>query len=71
MLGVVKAFVRKLGRSLDESGNDPRSGSYPAQRISLAIQRGNTAMLMLRVPLSRVFSLMWRAFKIVFIFITD
>ncbi|CAG9087421.1 unnamed protein product [Plutella xylostella] len=41
-----KQFLSSLSRRLRERGQDRRSGSYLAQRISLAIQRGNAASIM-------------------------
>lgn len=41
-----KDFMRSLGRRLRDRGCDPRSGSFLAQQISLAIQRGNAASVM-------------------------
>ena len=37
------AFVDKLGRELGRVTGEPRSTSYLRQRLSVAIQRGNTA----------------------------
>ncbi|XP_063389112.1 uncharacterized protein LOC134674887 [Cydia fagiglandana] len=39
-------LFRDLGRRLRERGNDPRSGSWLVQQISIAIQRGNAASVM-------------------------
>ncbi|CAG9136919.1 unnamed protein product [Plutella xylostella] len=38
--GEAKALIRDLGRRIASRGHDRRSGSYLAQRLSLAIQRG-------------------------------
>lgn len=44
--GEAKALIRDLGRRIASRGHDRRSGSYLAQRLSLAIQRGNAASIM-------------------------
>ncbi|KAL3613036.1 hypothetical protein CASFOL_043125 [Castilleja foliolosa] len=41
-----KKFVKEIGCRLRESGGDPRSGSFLAQRLSLAVQRGNAASIL-------------------------
>ncbi|XP_048483467.1 uncharacterized protein LOC125489916 [Plutella xylostella] len=41
-----RQFVREIGRRLRSRGFDYRSGAYLAQRISLAVQRGNAASVM-------------------------
>ncbi|KAG7301774.1 hypothetical protein JYU34_014797 [Plutella xylostella] len=44
--GEAKALIRDLGRRIASRGHDRRSGSYLAQRLSLAIQRSNAASIM-------------------------
>lgn len=41
-----KELARELGRRLSQLGQDPRSGSFLAQRLSVAIQRGNAVSVM-------------------------
>lgn len=41
-----RELFRDLGRRLRERGNDPRSGSWLVQQVSIAIQRGNAASIM-------------------------
>ncbi|KAJ2937326.1 hypothetical protein O0L34_g17637 [Tuta absoluta] len=41
-----KAFVREVSQRLRRSGGDPRAGSFLAQHIALAIQRGNAASIL-------------------------
>ncbi|CAG9109033.1 unnamed protein product [Plutella xylostella] len=48
--GEAKALIRDLGRRIASRGHDRRSGSYLAQRLSLAIQR--VAPLVLRLVLA-------------------
>ncbi|CAH2260602.1 jg18278 [Pararge aegeria aegeria] len=44
------ALFKELSKRVIESTGDPRAGSYLGQRISLAIQRGNTASILGTVP---------------------
>lgn len=39
-------LFRELGKRLRQKGNDPRSGSWLVQQVSIAIQRGNAASIM-------------------------
>ena len=41
---------KELSRRLREATGDPRAGSFLAQRISIAIQRGNAACVMGTLP---------------------
>ncbi|CAH2244058.1 jg18121 [Pararge aegeria aegeria] len=45
-----RALFKELSKRVIESTGDPRAGSYFAQRISLAIQRGNAASILGTVP---------------------
>lgn len=45
-----RKFVKEIGRRLTERGHDPRSGSFLVQRLSIAIQRGNAAIVMGTFP---------------------
>ncbi|CAH2229314.1 jg17063 [Pararge aegeria aegeria] len=45
-----RALFKELSKWVIESTGDPRAGSYLGQRISLAIQRGNAASILVTVP---------------------
>ncbi|KAI5633763.1 hypothetical protein NE865_13510 [Phthorimaea operculella] len=44
-------FINDLSARLIEASGNPRAGSFLAQRISIAIQRGNAASVLGTVPL--------------------
>ena len=46
-------FLKDLGRKLIAATGEPRSSSYLLQRISIAIQRGNSASILATHPKSR------------------
>ena len=39
-------FIKEIGRRIRERGGDARAGCFLAQRLSIAIQRGNAASVM-------------------------
>ena len=41
-----RSFLRELGRRIADSTQDPLSHHYLRQRISVAVQRGNTAAIL-------------------------
>jgi hypothetical protein len=45
-----RSLFKELGKRLREATGDPRAGSFLAQRISLAIQRGNAASMLGTLP---------------------
>ncbi|RVE44793.1 hypothetical protein evm_010545 [Chilo suppressalis] len=45
-----RSFFREISKRLTEVTGDQKAGSYLAQRISLAIQRGNAASLLGTIP---------------------
>ncbi|KAG7312232.1 hypothetical protein JYU34_001704 [Plutella xylostella] len=45
-----RRLVKEIGSRLKEVTRDPRAGSYLAQRISIAIQRGNAASVLGTLP---------------------
>ncbi|CAH2266903.1 jg19907 [Pararge aegeria aegeria] len=45
-----RALFKELSKRVIETTGDPRAGSYLAQRISLAIKRGNAASILGTVP---------------------
>jgi hypothetical protein len=49
------ALVKDLVKRLIESTGEPRSCAYLIQRISIAIQRGNAASILVTVPTSSKF----------------
>ncbi|KAI5643831.1 hypothetical protein NE865_04007 [Phthorimaea operculella] len=45
-----KDFLKEISSRLIEATGDPRAGSYFAQRVSLAVQRGNAASILGTLP---------------------
>ena len=43
---VARAFIRQIGARIHKSTNDPRATSFLIQQISLDVQRGNVASVM-------------------------
>jgi len=39
-------FLNEIGRRLRNRGQDPRSGAFLRQRLSIAVQRGNASSIM-------------------------
>ena len=46
-------FIKELGRRVAERCGEPRSASFLIQRISMAIQRGNTSSILSTFPVER------------------
>ena len=56
VLGIqASKFLKELGRKLIAATGEPRSSPYLLQRISIAIQRGNSASILATHPKSRGF----------------
>ncbi|CAH2251006.1 jg11783 [Pararge aegeria aegeria] len=47
-----KNFINIVSQKLVLTSGDPRAGAYLAQRLSLAIQRGNSASILGTMPIS-------------------
>ena len=45
-----RKLVSEIGSKLQRSSGEPRSSSYLRQRISIAIQRGNSASVLSTIP---------------------
>ena len=42
----IAAFINDLGRRIADESGDPRSAAFLKQRLALAIQRGNAAVVL-------------------------
>ncbi|XP_069358665.1 uncharacterized protein [Maniola hyperantus] len=47
-----KAFINVVSQKLIHASGDPRAGAYFAQRLSLAVQRGNSASVLGTMPIN-------------------
>jgi hypothetical protein len=54
-----KSLLTAIGNKLVAATGEPRAASYLAQRVSMAIQRGNAASILGTLPNSMPFSEIW------------